>query len=109
MTTIYHDWRDLPFREIWAIDFEYYPGRGKSHGGRDGDRITPLCLVAHEMRSGRTIRLWQDELGRFPPYRLDADAMILSCMLSADFSAHLAMGWASRRERSIPISSFAIS
>ena len=101
---IYHDWRDLPFREIWVIDFEYYPGRGKSNGGRDGDRITPLCLVAHEMRSGRTIRLWQDELGRFPPYRLDADAMILSCMLSADFSAHLAVGWASRRERSILMS-----
>jgi hypothetical protein len=28
----------------------------------DGDPVTLLCLVAHEVRSRRTIRLWQDEL-----------------------------------------------
>jgi DNA polymerase I len=56
------DWRDLPFREIWAVDFEYYPGRGLNNGGREGDAVTPLCLVAREMRSGRLVRLWQDEL-----------------------------------------------
>ena len=45
-------WRDLPFREIWVVDIEYYPGRGPSNGGREGDQITPLCLVALEMRTG---------------------------------------------------------
>ena len=55
----------LPFSEVWCIDFEYYPGRGLANGGVDGDPVTPLCLVAHEVRSGRTIRLWQDELGPF--------------------------------------------
>jgi DNA polymerase I len=93
MTTIYHDWRDLPFREIWVIDFEYNPGPGKADGGGNGDLITPLCLVAHEMRWRRTIRLWQDELGRFPPYRLDADALIMGYMISAEFGAHLALNW----------------
>src|SRR5215467_1525857 len=73
--TAYRDWRDLPFPEIWCVDTEYYPGPGKANGGRDGDLITPLCLVAYEMRTGRTVRLWQDEFGRFPPYRLDADAL----------------------------------
>jgi hypothetical protein len=58
MTTVCHDWRDLPFRELWLIDFEYYPGPGKANGGVDGDRLTPLCLVAHEMRLCRTVRLW---------------------------------------------------
>lgn len=53
------EWGALPFR------------------GREGDAVTPLCLVAFEMRSGRLVRLWQDELGRFPPYRLDSDALFI--------------------------------
>ena len=68
MATI-SDWRDLPFGEIWVVDTEFYPGAGLNNGGREGDASTPLCLVFKEMRSGRVVRLWQDELGRFPPYR----------------------------------------
>jgi hypothetical protein len=45
------------------------------------------------MRTGRTIRLWQDELGRFPPYRLDADALMIGYMISAEFGTHIALGW----------------
>jgi hypothetical protein len=75
------------------VDFEYYPGPGLANGGRAGDAITPLCCVAHEMRSGRTIRLWQDQLGPFPPYRLDSDAIFFSYMLSADFGPHIVLGW----------------
>ena len=88
-----YDWRALPFREIWCVDFEYYPARGLANGGREGDAITPVCLVAFEMRSGRLVRLWQDELGRFPPYRLDADALIMGYMISAEFGCHIACGW----------------
>ena len=91
--TACHNWRDLPFREIWIVDSEYYPGTGKASGGRDGDAITPLCVVAHEMRSGRVVRLWQDELGPFPPYRLDADAVIVSFFSTAEFGTHIALGW----------------
>jgi DNA polymerase I len=91
--TVYHSWQDLPFREIWCVDSEYFPGPGKANGGRDGDAITPLCVVAHEMRSGRTLHLWQDELGPFPPYRLDADALIMGYMISAEFGTHAALGW----------------
>jgi hypothetical protein len=91
--TTFHDWRELPFREIWCVDAEYYPGTGRANGGVDGDPITPLCLVAHEMRSGRTVRLWQDEFGRFPPYRLDADALVVTYMATAELGAHIALGW----------------
>ena len=87
------DWRQLPFPEIWVVDTEFYPGPGKANGGVDGDPITPLCLVALEMRSGRLIRLWQNELGLFPPYRLDADALIIGYMLAAEFGFHIAKGW----------------
>ena len=92
MTTVF-DWHDLPFREIWCVDTEFYPGAGLANGATYGDAMTPLCLVALEMRSGRLIRLWQDELGRFPPYRLDADALIVGYMFAAEFGFHIARGW----------------
>jgi hypothetical protein len=87
------DWRGLPFREIWCVDTEFYPGAGLANGGRNGDASTPLCLVALEMRTNRIVRLWQDELGPFPPYRLDADALIIAYMNSAEFGTHIALGW----------------
>jgi len=92
-TTVFHDWRDLPFREIWSVDTEFYPGPGKANGGVDGDAPTPLCLVALELRSGRIVRWWQDEFEPFPPYRLDADALIFGYMLSAEFGTHIAKRW----------------
>jgi DNA polymerase-1 len=92
MTTTY-DWHQLPFREIWVVDTEFYPGPGLANGGVAGDPVTPLCLVALEMRSGRLLRLWQDRLGPFPPYRLDNDALIVGYMLAAEFGVHAALGW----------------
>ena len=86
-------WRELPFREIWCVDFEYYPGQGFANDGREGDRITPLCVVALEMRSGRIVRQWTDQLGPFPPYRLDGDSLFISYMTSADFGCHIPLGW----------------
>ena len=93
MVSSISDWRDLPFREIWVADFEFYPGSGLANGGREGDASTPLCLAALEMRTGRIVRQWRDEFGRFPPYRLDADALFVSYMLSAEYGCHIAFGW----------------
>src|SRR5256885_1258182 len=48
----------LPYREIWAVDFEFIAGAGEN--------LDPVCLVAWELRSGRKLRLWQDEFrGRY--------------------------------------------
>jgi DNA polymerase-1 len=93
MTRRISDWRELPFEEIWCVDTEFYPGLGFDHGGRAGDLPTPLCLVACEMRSGRTIELWQDELGVNPPYRLDSKTLITGYMLAAEFGFHIRRGW----------------
>jgi DNA polymerase I len=88
------DWlAALPFSEVWCIDFEYYPGRGLANGGVDGDPVTPHCFFGYEVRSGRTVRLQQDELGPFPPYRLDNSALIISYGLAAEFGCHLSKGW----------------
>jgi DNA polymerase-1 len=88
------NWRDLPFREIWVVDFEYYPGIGTANGGREGDQAAPLCLVALEMRTGQIVRQWRDEFGPFPPYRLDGDALFIGYMLIAEFAGgHIPLGW----------------
>jgi DNA polymerase-1 len=92
MATIY-SWQQLPFAEIWVVDFEFYPGAGTANGGCDGDASTPLCLVALEMRTGRIIRQWQDEFGPFPPYRLDGDVLFISYLASAELGCHIALGW----------------
>jgi DNA polymerase family A len=84
---------DLRFSEIWIADTEYYPGPGLANGGRHGDAITPLCLVALEMRSGRCVRLWQDQLGPFPPYHLDGDAVLIVYGATAEPGFHLAARW----------------
>ena len=69
------------------------PGPVNAPAAETADAVTPLCLVAHEMRSGRTIRLWQDEFGPFPPYRLDASALFVAYLSSAEFGCHIALGW----------------
>src|SRR6516162_895143 len=87
------DWHQLPFREIWIVDTEFYPGPGSANGGVEGDPLTPLCLVALELRSGRLVRLWQDELGPFPPYRLDNEALFGAYMNAAEYGFHIAKNW----------------
>ena len=76
---------DLPFVEIWLIDFEFI--------ARPGERPDVVCLVAHELRSGRTLRLWRDELGPEPPYRTDPDVLFVSFVANAECACHLALGW----------------
>jgi hypothetical protein len=49
---------ELPFDEIWPFDFEFI--------SRPGERPDVVCLVARELRSGRTLRLWHDQLGKAP-------------------------------------------
>ena len=75
----------LPFREIWAVDFEF--------GGGAGNRPDPVCLVAWELRSGRKLRLWRDEFGPSPPYSTGPDALFIAYYASAEIGCHLALGW----------------
>ena len=93
MATTFKDWRELPFPEIWCVDTEYYPGAGLANGGRNGDPITPHCLVALEMRSGRTVRIHPDEFGPFPPYRLDNNALFIAFNNAAEFGVHIQRKW----------------
>ena len=56
-------WFDRPefaaFEEIWFVDFEFI--------SRPGEHPDVLCLCAYELRAGRRIQLWEDQLGPAPP------------------------------------------
>jgi hypothetical protein len=77
----------LPYREIWAVDFEFV--------SLEGERPEPVCMVARELRSGRLVRLWRDELRACvrPPYSIGADALFVAYYASAELGCHLALGW----------------
>ena len=77
----------LPFREIWAADFEFIANAG--------ERPEPVCLVARELRSGRVVRIWRDELRTLsePPYPTGPDSLFIAYYASAELGCHLALGW----------------
>ena len=84
--TRFDRWEDLPFAEIWLVDTEFYPGRGLANGGR-GRRLavtlSAFALTKWDMK--RWVGLWQDELGPFPPYRLDGDALFVAYANAAEY------------------------
>lgn len=79
----------IPHREIWAVDFEFH------HGGNRGNHQVPVCMVAKELRTGRVLRYWRDELVGMdrPPFPIGADALYVAYLASAELHCHLALGW----------------
>ena len=77
----------LPFREIWLVDFEFI--------ATDGERPSPVCMVAREAKTGRLVRLWRAELAGLsaPPFSLGPDTLYVAYYASAELGCHLALGW----------------
>jgi DNA polymerase I len=75
----------LNYEEIVLVDFEFY--------NPEGGHPIPVCLVAWELRSGRKLRLWRDELGPAPPYGTGEDTLFIAYYASAEINCHLALGW----------------
>lgn len=75
----------LPFREVWALDFEFI--------APDGSRPSPVCMVARELVSGRLLRLWQDELPAMPPFDTGPDTLFVAFYASAELGCFAALGW----------------
>ena len=73
------------FREIVVADFEFT--------ARAGEQPAPLCLVAHELRSGRRFRIWQDQFGLAPPYAVGPDVLFVAYFASAELGCYRALGW----------------
>jgi DNA polymerase I len=73
------------FREVVLADFEFE--------ARPGDRPVPVCMVAHELRSGRRFRIWQDQFGPAPPFATGPDVLFVAYYASAELGCYRALGW----------------
>lgn len=71
------------FDEVWCADFEFH--------APSGERPIPICMVAIEIHSGRTIRLFGDEM-REPPFG-GSRSLFVSYYASAELGCYLALGW----------------
>jgi hypothetical protein len=73
------------FREIVLADFEFE--------SRRGDRPVPVCLVAHELRSGNRFRIFQDQFGSASPYASGSDVLFVAYYASAELGCYRALDW----------------
>ena len=75
------------FCEIWLCHFEFTVP--------DGERPTPLCMVAIGLKSGREIRLWADRAGSLVRGAIltGPDALVVAYYASAELGCFLVLGW----------------
>ncbi len=73
------------FSQVWLADFEF--------SAPPGERPQPLCLVAREFFTGRTLKLWRDEMGTSPPFDISANSLFVAYYASAEFGCFLSLGW----------------
>lgn len=73
------------FKQVWLVDFEF--------SAPDGERQTPVCIVAREYFSNRLIRLFADELQDRPPFPTDENSLFIAFFASAEIGCFMALGW----------------
>jgi DNA polymerase I len=73
------------FREVVVVDTEFT--------AITGERPVPVCVVAHELRSGRRFRLFEGQFGPQPPYATGADALFVAFYASAELGVYRVLGW----------------
>ena len=77
---------DLPFRALWATDFEFHQP--------DGHLPDPLCVVARELRSGAVVERWLGEGDHGPcPYDTGPDSLFVAHGSNAEWLCHRMLGW----------------
>jgi DNA polymerase-1 len=72
------------FKEIWLADFEFHQ--------LPGERPTPICMVAMEFRTGKTIRLF-DPFPKTLPFNQSGDNLFVAYFAPAELSCYLALAW----------------
>ena len=60
-----------------------------------GERPEPICMVVREYHTGRTLRVWADELATMarPPFTIGPDSLFVAYYASAEFGCFLTLGW----------------
>jgi DNA polymerase I len=85
----------LPYRNIVVADFEFEFGGHVSFedASRSGERPRPVCMVAKELRSGETWRVFRGEFGAVPPFPTGPDTLFVAFYASAELGCFRALGW----------------
>jgi hypothetical protein len=73
------------FSEVVVVDTEFT--------AITGERPVPVCLVAHELRSGRHFRIFEDQFGPLPPYATGPDVLFVAFYASAELGVYRVLGW----------------
>ncbi len=75
------------FKQVNLVDFEF--------GSAPGSHPAPVCVVFHDLVSGRRQRIRQDELLRMPapPYDCGPNSLFVAYYSSAELTCHIALGW----------------
>ena len=73
------------FREVVVVDTEFT--------AIAGERPEPVCLVAHELRSGRRFRIFEEQFGSAPPYATGPDVLFVAFYASAELGVYRVLGW----------------
>jgi hypothetical protein len=71
---------------VWLLDTEYATPLG--------DPVIPVCVVAREFFSQRSIRQWFDPaLNHENPFPIGGDALFVAYVAQAEWSCFLSLGW----------------
>lgn len=73
------------FKRIWVVDFEFR--------AEPSERQKPVCVVAHEVISGKTLSIWLQDETIPQPYPTTDDDLYIAYFSSAEWNCHLALGW----------------
>jgi DNA polymerase I len=76
-----------PFAHVTCVDFEF--------SAPVGQRPRPICMVARDVATGATVRLWEDDLRRrrVAPFPTGTDALTVAFYASAEITNFLVLGW----------------
>jgi DNA polymerase I len=75
---------ELPF-DPWVGDFEFIANPGQPYD--------VVCVAARQLRTGRTVELWRDEMGDRPPYDIGPNSIFIAFAANAELGAHAALNW----------------
>jgi DNA polymerase-1 len=84
---MYKHVKDLPFQNIYAIDFEFY--------GNDGDIPKIVCMVTQNIKTMEISRVWHDQLLKMktPPFNMGENALLITYFAPAEIQSMLALNW----------------
>lgn len=75
------------FEKVFFLDFEFHQP--------DGEKPTPLCMVAKEYHSGEIVQVWFNK-GEQPlaaPLPVDKNTLVVAYLASAEMACFQALGW----------------